>query len=547
MGNYIHGLHVGSYSDHAAHPWTSTGAALMGDRPGVLVFTEIVGDGHDYRVWSDAGYTVLVRLNYSYGDGTIPPIPQYADFAQRCAAMVAASRGVDGWVLGNEPNASFEWPDGIPITAEGYAICFDLCRYTIQAATPSAQVLVAGMAPFNADSGDWVGYLENVLDLVEYDGVACHTYSHGQHPSLITSEAMMNPPYQDRHYEFRAYRDFMSVIPDGVPVWITETNPGADPDHKEWVDINSGWCYAAYSEIDQWNQDHPARQIHGLCLYRYPRIDPWWIQGKSGVEDDFTAAVESGYKWEDQPMAEWTKIYETNMDGGFYPYNGVGPLTVHYGSVPLWEHDANPETDLPRPEYAERHPPHTHNDTPYAAGLFSMHSTMEAALVWEIIVKPGDEVRASCWANGNDGDQASLGVRLGIAVDNPGEDAIEVQAVDGKWAGVLESRANWGDWYGARVDDEWQQIWSPVDTAARDRVWILMNARKDYANPGHTHWDDLIVEVRSGGIVPPPPGIWRNVTYDPAGNIVGEYSFEGPSVNPQICAHAQAIAELTCT
>ena len=94
--NYIHGFHLGAHSDHIGAYWSSTGASLMADRPGVLCFTEIAGDGHDYRVWSDAGYTVLVRINHSYGDGTIPQIADYGVFAQRCAAMVASSRGVDG-------------------------------------------------------------------------------------------------------------------------------------------------------------------------------------------------------------------------------------------------------------------------------------------------------------------------------------------------------------------------------------------------------------------------------------------------------------------
>ena len=33
----------------------------------------------------------------------------------------------------------------------------------------------------------------------------------------------------------------------------------------------------------------------------------------------------------------------------------------------------------------------------------------------------------------------------------------------------------------------------------------MLNARKDLRIPGHSHWDDLIVEVRGGGVDPPDP------------------------------------------
>jgi hypothetical protein len=34
---------------------------------------------------------------------------------------------------------------------------------------------------------------------------------------------------------------------------------------------------------------------------------------------------------------------------------------------------------------------------------------------------------------------------------------------------------------------------------------VLLNARKDVAQPGHSHWDDLVVEVREGEPTEPPP------------------------------------------
>jgi len=42
MSRFIHGFHVGSWSDHIGDYWSSTGAALMADRPGVLVLGDCV-------------------------------------------------------------------------------------------------------------------------------------------------------------------------------------------------------------------------------------------------------------------------------------------------------------------------------------------------------------------------------------------------------------------------------------------------------------------------------------------------------------------------
>lgn len=528
MSKYTHGMHLGSWSDHIGSPWTTTGAHLMDDKPGVLVFTELIGDGHDYSVWHDAGYTVLVRINHSYGAGTIPQVADYDLFARRCAAMVAASRGVDGWIIGNEPNHDGEGG----IAAEDYATCFELCRLAIRAGV-STKVLIAGIAPYNPDSGDWVDYLKDVIDYLaqQYDGIVLHTYTHGQHPSLIMSEAMMNPPYQNRHYEFRAYRDFMSVIPDGVPVWITESNPGADPDHKEWVDINSGWCYAAYAEIDRWNQEHPARQVRGLCLYRYPKIDPWWIVGKTGVEDDFMSAVAAGYEWieEDQPMA-------TIIDGldEYYDYNNDGHLRSPVNWVPVWLH-SNEDGVLDRPEFKQAGADQTRTP-PGAAAIHGAYSTLNGALRRSFNVSKGEGVRAGVWVR-KEAEEGSSGIQIGI--DPTGQGVID------------EGRIVWSEWYSVNSPDWKPMAWRlrEVDAVAQGNiVTVFLRSKNDNPVRSHAHFDDFTL-VTSGVVPPDPPepptGTWRNVTYDPAGNVAGEHTFEVSSADAQVNALAQQIVDLT--
>lgn len=193
------------------------------------------------------------------------------------------------------------------ITPSLYVRCFKLCRDAIKALPGHAddQVLIGAVAPWNDNAkypgneiGDWVTYLAHVLaglGAAGLDGIALHTYTHGAGPALIYDTSTMNPPFQNRHYNFLAYRDFMNAIPAAMrdlPVYITESNQD-DP----WLDQNNGWVQGAYGEINWWNQQPGAQQIRALALYRWPPFDKWYIQGKQGVVDGFRSALMSGYQW----------------------------------------------------------------------------------------------------------------------------------------------------------------------------------------------------------------------------------------------------------
>lgn len=294
---------------------------LAKGKPGWIVFTEELGadpnnrTGRDYRRWSDQNLGVIVRLNHGYEpNGTIPHSSRYADFAQRCANFVAASRGAHIWIIGNEPNLPIERPGGRTgevITPQMYARCYRLCREAIKQVPghENDQVCVAAIAPWNNETtypgnslGDWVVYFQDVLRLLGPDGcdaIALHTYTHGADPNLIFSTARMGPPFQHRYYHFFAYRDFMEAIPASMrhlPVYITETNQN-DP----WADVNSGWVRNAYAEIHWWNQQPGNQQIRLLALYRWPARDWWVIEGKRGVIEDFLMALDFDYRWREQP------------------------------------------------------------------------------------------------------------------------------------------------------------------------------------------------------------------------------------------------------
>ncbi|HEY64492.1 MAG TPA: hypothetical protein G4O02_07955 [Caldilineae bacterium] len=307
---------------------------LAKGKPGWIVFTEELGadpndhSGRDYRQWSNQDLGIIVRLNHGYEpNGTIPHSSQYEAFAQRCANFVAASQGAHIWIIGNEPNMSAERPGvqrdlsvspprlinpGEIITPELYVRCYRLCREAIKSVPghENDQVCVAAVAPWNNETkypgnelGDWVIYLRDVLQMLgpeECDGITLHTYTHGSDPSLIYSEARMGPPFENRYYNFYAYRDFMEAIPESMrhlPVYITETDQ-----NEPWADVNSGWVRNAYAEINWWNQQPGHQQIRLLALYRWPPRDQWVIEGKQGVIEDFLMALDNDYRWRETPV-----------------------------------------------------------------------------------------------------------------------------------------------------------------------------------------------------------------------------------------------------
>lgn len=314
---WLHGLH------------DVDGAELMEDRPGWIVVTLAIGhnpkdtSGANFYAWTSRGYKILARLNNAHNgvDGTIPAPEYYDDFAKRCAIFVSASPGISACIIGNEPNTQTEWPHGQKISAANYANCFRKCFQAIKAVNGNVPVLVAGCAPWNNQSGDWLAYFRQVLDSCGIcDGFACHAYTHGSDPALITSEEMQH----GWHWQFRVYQDQCEVIQladlEDLPMYLTETDQN-DP----WLDSNNGWVEAAYNEINTWNQSGRKPLIHALCLYRSNQDDQWSFYAKSGVQQGFRNAVEMGFMVPmsappPTPLPDPTPIFPEPEEEGYLQY-----------------------------------------------------------------------------------------------------------------------------------------------------------------------------------------------------------------------------------
>jgi len=532
--------------------WSSTGADLL-DGKGWVMFTEGIGydpldmSGRDYTAWADAGLGIIIRLNNGYApNGTIPLPEYYGDFAMRCGHYVAASRGCNIWIVGNEPNLSIERPaPNMVILPESYGECYAACRNAIHAAQPDAQVLFAAIGPWNIESGDWIEYLQRAIVAAgQVDGYALHTYTHGHDPALVTSEQMMDPPFEDRHYQFRTYRDFLSVLPDGVPLYITETDQGGP-----WVDTNSGWVRAAYAEIDEWNQNHPAQVVRCLALYRWMH-DEYRFRDKAGVQADLMQAMEYEYKWTEgePPVSEWNTVYVNHCDD--YAMWGEPPqVKVLAGYTIGWAAGTpRPEMDYkesPQQEVYPADPPRSGvGFLPFAAFDWWMRTEQPITVSAGVATKL--TVPVMIVAHGIGGDNSKLG-DCGMQVGIGPASATSLNSPD----------IVWSEWKTVRDPSQpganmTEYVWAVAETpeivpsVGQVHIWIRCVANVA-ADISAGHFDLIQVQQRTDVQPPPVDGDYRVVVYGPDGAVVAETSFAGsPSVNPQICGLAQQIVALSC-
>lgn|GEM_PF-812786 len=316
---------------------------LAAGKPGWVVVRAQVkfpDSSGDYSHLADKGLGVIVLLtNGNPPNGAIPNSAEYETFAQQCATFVKKSKGARIWVVGNAPNAARERPgydgasnSGELVTPEMYARCFNLARKAIRALPGHEHdfVVPAAVAPFNTQttypgnpSGDWVRYFADTLFQIiaqggGADALALHTHTHGYDANFVTSDAHATNPFQNRHWHFRAYRDFLAaVLPAmrNLPVFITAASP-LDPG---WTNANRGWMNAALTEINAWNSVSTNQPIQAVCFARWQSVpgDPpgWGLADKPQAVNDLRAALQNDFRlrWPGLPptpdfKAQWLGV-----------------------------------------------------------------------------------------------------------------------------------------------------------------------------------------------------------------------------------------------
>lgn len=325
---------------YGLHDLSERGANLMGG--GWLVDAVAVGHnptdsgGANYRHWTNKGCTIICRLNNGWNpEGTIPQPAFYDDFAQRCANFVHVSHGCHIWIIGNEWNLKIERPYGRIVSTSQYVSCYKKVRAAIKVVAPDDWVVPAAIGTWNVESGDWLELYRDVLQQVEADAICWHVYSHGYDPVLVTSEATMDPPYANRRYHFRCYKDFEIWTPDDkkhLPVLVTEAN-GDGP----WQ--ATGWISAAYEEIQQ-----SAMDIRCLCLFRAEHTGDGW-----GLTEEAWAEFEHALQANDDGNGGSDMLQNGSFDGAWGEQDGISQLKVFKPWRVWWDEEPG-DGNIDRPE-----------------------------------------------------------------------------------------------------------------------------------------------------------------------------------------------------
>jgi len=500
--------------------------ALFNRTGGTILLPRAVGhDPNDMGGIGDIspwdGLTVAVRIQHAWGThgGCIAPERFMGDFVRRVGNYAKASPGVHVWIIGNEPNVDWERPEGFPILPRFYAETVQACAGAIRANPGHIDdiVIPGPTGPWNNQTfyetnprGDWVQYLQDVyLFLQEWgfdiQATAIHTYTHGASPRLVYVDRPMDPPFEDRQFEFRAFEDyarmFVRIGLGDVPMLITETDQ-----NEPWV--ANGWINEAYTFVEAWNLAERKPTIGSLILYRWDH-DKFEIVRKPDVIEEIRSVFSRGITWKkgDQEMPEeWKTVYGTSFDPpeGWVYQNGISELEVPGdGWVAEWYEDPA-EGKFDRPEIkpkirdGQTNQPEVRTE-PRSLSIGTAFASHRACVRKRLVgVKAGQQIRAFCWVMGvshhNDGSiGGGLGQVLGVVAD--GEDFLS---------------GSYGSWYSSD-DSSWaERTWVQIHyegPAPSDNPWIVLrsDAREAY-EAQYSHYDDLSVEVLGESSPGPGPG-----------------------------------------
>jgi hypothetical protein len=294
------------------------------------------------RVSHQAGRNVIVRVDYAEGQN-LPP--SESSLSSYVSTLTTICQNADfrnhawGYIIGNEPNASFENSGLTPMTPSWYARVFcgfgtssnrtDNALQTIRGHQPSARVLIGAVGPWNTDANGspaftldcpWLNYFNEMCQhigeamvfrgLGAVDGCAIHTY--GRVGTSGTLNGGKNEPHNhvqapppsppSAWFGFTTYKNRLDVIDShdlggiaGSPIWITETNTRTDAPSKD--SYPSGWYIEALKQI--YDSNASWERIMSVCWFVDRDYGDHWpdealtdpIEKCEDADDDFNQAL----------------------------------------------------------------------------------------------------------------------------------------------------------------------------------------------------------------------------------------------------------------
>ncbi len=292
---------------YGIHSWNDGASGIMNGKTGWTV--EVVNT--DYFAYDltveqaqrivAEGFTLIIRINKTFGV-TVPTNPaDYDAFAQACAQKVQTFKSYcHRWIIGNEMNADFE--GNIPVA--NYIQVYGKCRTAIKQVQPEAEVLVAALGPWNASQSgvgpypsnrQWLNYMYQLVNTLNdaCDGYAIHAYG---------GRSGDTDPRDDNEMGFGVFLKWMEIIDGNAyaftkPVYLTEMNHAADGNKAPGVpqyDYPAGYISKLFEAINTWNETHSHR-ISCAAWFAYANggFPGYNITLNTLMRDDFSATTQT--------------------------------------------------------------------------------------------------------------------------------------------------------------------------------------------------------------------------------------------------------------
>jgi hypothetical protein len=240
----------------------------------------------DMTRFAQAGVKMLVRLNYGYEPMGNIPLPtdgeNYKKFIHACAQTMQQSKGIWGFILGNETNNPNEWPggpQGTPISAQVYV---DLYNQVWQQKPADVRLAPQAVDPYYGPGSDNRVYWQTILaGLHGADFLTVHPKTQDSNPDNVDSDMKFgDDPLRWQYYHLQAYKPLLAAVParfKHLPVIATEVNPQQkDNGTKGWEPGRGGeWVKRAIRHFQTYN-GNGSQPITGVIFYRFS-ADEWAI------------------------------------------------------------------------------------------------------------------------------------------------------------------------------------------------------------------------------------------------------------------------------
>ncbi|WP_420630033.1 M23 family metallopeptidase [Candidatus Leptofilum sp.] len=246
----------------------------------------------DMTQYERAGIKMLIRLNYGFhpqGNQPASNSPDHQRYLDACVETMRRSKGVWGFIFGNETNNPQEFPGGVhgeKIKPEQYALAYnDVWRRK----PAGVRLGVQAIDPYFGPGSDSRDYWQRVLNnLTGTDFITVHPKTQDSNPNNVDSDAKFtNDPLRWQFLHLKSYQPLLAVVPERfwtLPVIATEVNPQRHNDNRTlgWQE-NQGakWVRRAAAHFIAYNEN-ALIPINGVIFYRFT-ADDWELHNKPSI------------------------------------------------------------------------------------------------------------------------------------------------------------------------------------------------------------------------------------------------------------------------